>query len=451
MNSTASLAVADQISNKLFAASNVDKLQIDKTLTQVKPGYDGEYILDTSTNVVNATGYGYDFVSDLIGGNRVSIDAGASMISGLLGDTIYGLGADTIAAGGGNSDITVASAPGAGNEIVTADGNDSISATGSSTINAGLGANVVFSANATGNLSEVLSSGQDTIVETGNGRQVASVSGHQTLVVVDQSAGGTSSVVASGYDIGILGSGAGSLAVTISGANDTLSAASSGPATVVASSNAVVFGGPGTLTFIGEGTGTPTIVGYPGSQENLSFGAGGAVFSDNGADANVTVGASQATVFGGAGGVVNIFGSQAGALFVGGWGNETVDAAQSSTSGPAGNVFWAGNGNDVLIAGSGTATLGAGVGHDTLTGGAGSDAFMFFARQTAGANVTTINNFDGSDGVFILNYGETLNQVLGTASVGSSGLTISLSDHTRITFTGVTQVSSLYGHILVAG
>ena len=76
---------------------------------------------------------------------------------------------------------------------------------------------------------------------------------------------------------------------------------------------------------------------------------------------------------------------------------------------------------------------------------------MFFARQTAGANVTTINNFDGSDGVFILNYGETLNQVLGTASVGSSGLTISLSDHTRITFTGVTQVSSLYGHILVAG
>ena len=91
-----------------------------------------------------------------------------------------------------------------------------------------------------------------------------------------------------------------------------------------------------------------------------------------------------------------------------------------------------------------------GAGHDTLTGGPGSDAFVFFAAQTAGANVTTINNFGGSDGAFILNYGETAAQVLATASVDGSGLTISLSDNTRITFTGMTQVSSLYGHILVA-
>jgi len=452
MNSPQSLAVANQISDKLFAARNAGTLQTNETPAHPSNVTlaNGQFILKSSGNVVNTAGHGYNYASDLVGGNRVTIEAGASMISGQLGDTIFGLGADTIAAGGGNNDITVGSAPGAGNEIVTADGNDTICATGSSTIDAGLGANVVFSLNSTGNVSKLLSSGQDILVETGSGSQVASVSGHQTLVVVDQDAGGASSVIASGLNIGILGVGAGSLSVTISGANDTLSAATSGPTAVVASSNAVVFGGPSSLSFIGEGTGTPTIVGYAGSQESLRFGAGGGVFADNGADANVTVGAGQATIFGGAGGVINVFGSQSGALFVGGAGNETVDASQSNMSGGTGNAFWAGSGNDVLIAGAGAATLGAGAGHDTLTGGPGSDAFVFFAAQTAGANVTTINNFGGSDGAFILNYGETAAQVLATASVDGSGLTISLSDNTRITFTGMTQVSSLYGHILVA-
>jgi len=101
------------------------------------------------------------------------------------------------------------------------------------------------------------------------------------------------------------------------------------------------------------------------------------------------------TTFGGSGGEVNVFGSQSGALYVAGAGNETVDAAQSTISGPTGNLFWgssAAGSNDLMIAGAGTDTLAAGAGHDTLTGGPGSDAFVFFQSNTAGTNVTTIND-----------------------------------------------------------
>jgi len=175
------------------------------------------------------------------------------------------------------------------------------------------------------------------------------------------------------------------------------------------------------------------------------------VFADNGPTANVTVGAGQATIFGGSGGEVNVFGSQSGALYVAGAGNETVDAAQSTISGPTGNLFWgssAAGSNDLMIAGAGTDTLAAGAGHDTLTGGPGSDAFVFFQSNTAGTNVTTINDFTSSDSVFILNYGTTTDQVLGTAITVGGNLTLTLSDNTKVTFTGVSQVSTLYGHIL---
>jgi Ca2+-binding RTX toxin-like protein len=454
MNSPESLAVANLISDQLFAAFNGGTLQTDVAVPKPVTQPTGQFILDSSGNPpINTASFGYNYVSDLTGGNTVTIGAGASMISGPLGDTIFGFGNNTIAAGSGNNDITVGSTPGAGNLIVTADGNDTISAHGSSTISAGLGSSVVFSDNATGNLSLVNSSGHDTIVGTGTGNQADSVSGSNALVVADQGAGGATSVSATGTGDGILGAGAGSLSVTISGGSDTLSAGNSGPTTVVASSSAVIFGGPGTLQFIGQGTGTPTIVGYSGSQENLQIGAGGAVYSDNGADANVTVGATQATIFGGAGGVVHVFGSQQGALFVASTGNETIDASQSTVTGATGNEFWAGpdsTGNDVMIGGAGTNTLAAGAGHDTLTGGGSSNAFVFFQSLTLGTNVTTITDFTASDSVYLLNYHETTDALFATANVGGGGLTVTLSDKTQITFAGLTQVSSLYGHVLAA-
>jgi Ca2+-binding RTX toxin-like protein len=451
LNSAASAARAGQISQNLNASLAAGTLQVNETnpVQVTKP--EGQFIFTTAGNALDTATYGYNFVTDPVGGNAVTVGSGASFISGGAGDTIFGSGGDTIAAGAGNNSIVVGSAPGAGNNIVTADGNDTISATGSSTVDAGLGANVLFTANSAGNLTDVLSSGQDTIVASGSGNQVLIVSGNNGLVVADQGAGGATSVDATGAGIGILGAGAGSLSVTVAGANDTVSAGSAGPTTVVASSSAVVFGGPGTLQFIGESTGTPTVIGYGGSQENLQIGSGGAVYVDNGAGANVTSGAGQATIFGAADAVVNIFGSQAGALYVAGPGNETVNASQSTISGASGNQFWAGSdptGHNLMAAGSGTDTLCAGAGNDTLAGGLGSDAFVFFKSQTAGTNVTTVTNFNSSDSVFLVNYNETTQQVLDTANVGGVGLTLTLSDNTKITFAGVNQVSTLWGHIL---
>jgi len=538
LNSADTLALAKTIATQMWPLYGFDELQVD-TVPGTVTAPNGELLLvNTIPTSVNLTGKGYNFVSDQNGGNTITIGPSVSVIAGgTAGDTIFGAGGDTIAAGGGagGSSITVVdnTPDSLKYNIVGGIGSDTINATGGGTIVGGAGANLISSANLFGETSYVLSNGADSVYATGGGNEVVSVSGANALVSVAQGSGGQASVTASGTDtivaggagntsvtasgtgnvimssgsgalyaalndandtlsaatsgpvtidafgsnasvainqastgtasvnasgsnIGVLGGGAGSLAVTVSGSGDTVSAATTGAATVDASSSPVIYGGPGDLTFIGESTGTPTIVGYAGSTENLLIGGQGAVYSNNSAITDVTSGAGQVTIFGADQGVVNIFGSQSGALFVAGAGGETVNASQATISGANGNQFWANTAsgsNDVLIGGAGTDTFSAGGGHDTLTSGSGSDAFVFFKANTNGTNVTTINAFNSNDGVFLLDYGygSSTDQVFSTAQVINGSLTLTLSDNTKIAFTGITQVSSLYGHVLTSG
>lgn len=209
------------------------------------------------------------------------------------------------------------------------------------------------------------------------------------------------------------------------------------------------------MQFVG-GAGTSTLVGGTGGTEQVTIGAGGIAF---GAGTNnhstITSGIGQATIFGGSGSVVNFVGNQlGGAIFVAGSGNETLNAAGSSTNNTfnsnsiasASQTFIGGTGNDTMIAGAGAATL---------TGGAGADAFAFFNQATQG-KADVITDFDATkDSVYIIGYDSTKsasflqNNATGPAIAGTGlGVTLTLSDSTTITFSNLSSASQLNGKIL---
>jgi hypothetical protein len=82
-----------------------------------------------------------------------------------------------------------------------------------------------------------------------------------------------------------------------------------------------------------------------------------------------------------------------------------------------------------------------------MTGGAGSDAFVFFKQASGGAK-DVIGNFTASDSVYIEGYGAGSAAALqNAATVGSGGVTLSLSDGTTVTFSNLTSASQLNGKI----
>ena len=88
-----------------------------------------------------------------------------------------------------------------------------------------------------------------------------------------------------------------------------------------------------------------------------------------------------------------------------------------------------------------------------MTGGAGSDMFAFFATDTHGAH-DYITDFTANDSLYLIGYASTgsASSLQNAASGGgTSPVTLTLSDSTRITFTNITDVSALNGHILYVG
>lgn len=72
----------------------------------------------------------------------------------------------------------------------------------------------------------------------------------------------------------------------------------------------------------------------------------------------------------------------------------------------------------------------------TATGGAGSDLFVFLNGHAGGADF--IQDFDSSDLVLLGGYGP--NGITSSVS-GGGNTTLTLSDNTTITFTGVSNLN----------
>lgn len=288
------------------------------------------------------------------------------------------------------------------------------------------------------------------------------VAGTGSLTVNDQGQGDSiGSFGASPTDVTLGGSddllfaSSGTTNVSVSGANDTI-VASTGALVVTASSAAVLFGNTGPLTFVG-GSGTSSIVGASGGSSAITVGSGGGVVWTGGNDTTSIfggAGAGQATLLGASGSSMFYNGTGGGLAFSAGDGNETLNAATSSTN----NVYGAGLGtsnDDTIVGGVGMDTFIAGAGNDSFVGGDNSDAYVFFESVTSanlGGAHDYITNWTPQDGLFLSGYdttqGETANSVINSGTIANGSLTITLSDSTQITFNDVTDKSEFNGKVL---
>lgn len=337
--------------------------------------------LAAAAGSVNALPAGFQGGS-LAGPNAASLTssvAGAVLIGNAGASSLTTTGAtSTLIAGTGNTSLL---ATGGGNLLVGNAGGDSIA--GGGTIFTGAGANLVAT-NAAGAV--VRAEGRDTVFT------------------------------------GLAGAG-----------NDTIGAAPGSLGTVV-------FAGPGSLTFVNDAA-PSTVTGGAGGSATVFGGAGGGIFQGGTAGNNVLIGQSGAvTLFGGGSGDLLYAGGPGQNILVAGAGNETLQGG----AGAGGSVFVGGFGtaNTTVGGGAGDDIIFAGTGGLVADGGAGVDLFVFDSSRPGGTAV--INGFStAQDRLALLGYaaGEA-GRALGAAQVAGGSTTLTLADNTRITFTGVSDLSS---------
>jgi len=384
----------------------------------------GQYSLTDSTTQYISVG-SYSTVGQDTLNSAVSLDLSgskASDISVLAGDWA----GVTLTAGnqngtfiGGVGDNTFNGGSSTGNwTIATGDGNDTITGTnGNDTVSAGVGNNKIDLGSGT---NVVRSEGQDTITGM-SGTDTVTLLGGSSMVTLGANAtvydttshntvsGGNNSFITGGSSSSYFSTG--SVSTVSGGLNDTVSA-SADIWQIRGTSNSI--SASGALTFL-NGTGA------------------------------TTVSAGTSTLFGASGLDLMLVGGSASStnLFVGNEGNETVSAASSNGTLHA----FAGTGNETIIGGSSADTLVGGSGAATLTGGSGAANLFALNKGSAGGDYT-ITDFGSAAGnlMALYQYGlqnnNGLSNVLSNATVAGGNTTIELSDNSKITFVGVTDLNA---------
>ncbi len=318
-----------------------------------------------------------------------------------------------------------------------------------------------------------------------------------TTTLTDVGTGNSVLVAGSGSDTVTSGAGTDSLygssasSMLLGGGGNDLFVASTGNNTVFADTgNAMVYGNSGQLVFVNSagtstvftGSGFAGVFGGTGTLQAYG-GAGGGVFYGGTAGNNVIVaGNGASSILGGGNGDRLYTNSAALDVLAAGQGNETLVGTGSSGN----NLYFAGGGNALIAAGSGsslvmagsgqdsvftgatgsatifgaggstlvveghgTATFSAGSGSATVDGGTGRDLVSIVDGHAGGS--VTLNGFKpGTDQVGFFGYAPSqLAQALATAVTAGGSTTLTLSDHTRIVFSGV-ATSQLAGSVLSA-
>ncbi len=326
----------------------------------------------------------------------------------------------------------------------------SATVTGSGGINEGIligNSSVTFNTNGgsgvlvSGDLAQTVNTGTAGFgafaIYTGNGNDtINAVSGVNTVSAGAGSniinTGGAADVVISQGNDTITGSSA------LAGFADTVFGGGSGTTTVITETtkNLVFNGGAGT-TFINGGSGSDT-VNLVSSNNSVQGGTGG--------NSRLSTGFSgSSTIIGGGNGDILVANGTGSNTLQAGAGNETLTGAGAS----GGETFITGPGNTFITGSSGNDTIFAGAGSSTVDGGPGADLFDIVSGKAGGSVI--INGFRPSENDKITLQGYAAGEVakdLGNASVvpqtaaviGST--TITLSDNTKITFNGVTNLNS---------
>ncbi len=287
-------------------------------------------------------------------------------------------GSGTVVAGGGDNNIVIPGNDKGGWSINTGNGDDTVLAMGT-------GNDTI---NPGGGNNDILLGGGKTIMETTGDDTVSASGGQATIAAI----GKTSDLVYGGAQLFYVGTQGGS---------------------------ATVFGGTGSDTFFG-GKGTDLVHGGTGGDNFLFAGTG------------------SATLFGGGSGdQLFTAGSDAQALHAGA-GNETLNGV----FGQGADTFYGGTGSTQIYGGTGNDTFVAGTGSATVSAPLGQNLFVFTDGQAGGSEL--IQGFaSGQDTVDLQGYGknEVANALKG-AKVMDGSTTITLSDHTTITFAGVSNLTA---------
>ncbi len=330
--------------------------------------------------------------------------AGQFVIAGTAGLSFTaGSGTGSVMAGGGNNLVNLPS--GSGSQYVYLGGGaDTVQATGGQqTVDAGPGNNFLNLGTGT---DYVVSSGIDTVVASGGAVTVNGVAGSSALVFSGTSA--------------LFFSGSGNTATVAAG---TGSAA--GADTIFANGGGGQFyGGSGQLLFVG-GSGASTAVG--GSGTSVLFGG------SSGRDLLVA-GQGSSTVVGTPG--MTVVGGVSSDVLVAGIGNESLVAGSGS------DVLFGNTGTVAMFGGTGADTMVAAAGTAEMVGGTATDLFAF-VNGAGGGNNTIWNFTHGQDHAALFGYGTNIIPgLINSAVVSGSATTITLSDHTTITFGNIGQLTA---------
>lgn len=255
--------------------------------------------------------------------------------------------------------------------------------------------------------------GNDTVLALGGGNDtIAAGSGHNSIVLGD----GNDSVQSTGNDT-----------ITTGGGHDTIDA--------TGATRDLVLGGAGDLTFVG-GSGSVTLFGGAGSDTFMGGSGRAVIYGGQGGNNSLLGGTGRATLFGGGSGdSLYAQGTKGQDLFAG-IGNETLSAASSSGR----DSLVAGSGADSLIGGSGKDTFVGGTGSATMLGGSGHDVFSFIKSLNGGTDLVV--NFTSVDKIDLQGYGpHAVQNALDSQTFANGSVTITLSDNTRVTFAGLSELT----------
>ena len=296
--------------------------------------------------------------------------------------------------------------------VITGDGSDTISATGGYDIRTGAGKNVVFA------------SGYNTV--------------STSAILNDPTRDPTAR--------DIIVSGNGNDTIALGGALDVVFGTGKGTDFVTGgTADALIVPGSQSLNFVG-GMGRTTVFAGTGSDTVSLGGGGGLVFGGAAGNNRLSGGGSTqgSTLFGGGNGDVRAARGYAQTTLVAN-GNATLTGAIST----ADNIFYGlvgnaslqgGNGADTFVVGGSTVPGGV---SDTVNGGPGQDLISILAGRT-GSDIT-ITSFTGAERVTLQGYAggsaAEAARALATAKVGASTV-LTLSDNTRVTFVGITNLTS---------
>lgn len=277
----------------------------------------------------------------------------------------------------------------------------------------------------------VASGGDSTLITqlTGGGDHLFLTDGNNNRILAFS--GNDSIYAGPGRNSILLGSGNDLVGVT---GQDSIIAGSGNDTVDVMSGSAAVQGGTGTLLFA-NGDGSSTVFGGMGS-DTITGGNGGGVYHGGSAGNNLLIGGLAATtLFGGGAGDTLIAEGGANDKLIAGPGNETLIGA-----GYGSDTFVGGSGADSMMGGFGRNTFVLGAGGGTITGGFSGNIYQFIDDKTHGNFVVT-DFTQGTDKIKLSGEGHNaIDKALRSQTLSGGNVTISLGDHTKITFLDVSKL-----------